>query len=111
MKSEVSERALPRHGYRPSRAGMLRCFREQAEIGFICKHCGYFVSSDATLAGVGNRNHCPYCLWSRHLDLYHAGDRLCACKAPMRPLGLVEKRTGKKYGNPGELLLAHICTE
>jgi hypothetical protein len=46
---------------------------------FKCGHCHAFVSMEPILSGVQNRNHCPYCLWSRHLDLYEAGDRLSAC--------------------------------
>jgi hypothetical protein len=58
-----------------------------------------------------NRNHCPYCLWSRHLDLYEAGDRLAACKSLMEPIGLTFKTTRKKYGSgQGELMLIHLCT-
>lgn len=79
---------------------------------FTCKHCGRFVSSSALLAGVNNRNHCPYCLWSRHLDLWQAGDRLSACKGAMRPVGLAVKAVRKKYGpGRGELMLVHTCTE
>ena len=32
---------------------------------FTCRHCRNFVSAARVLAGVGHRNHCPYCLWSR----------------------------------------------
>ena len=80
---------------------------------FRCLHCGYPVSVNPILSAVGHRNHCPYCLWSRHLDLLAAGDRLSACKAPMRPLGLTFKRAHKKYGQVGvgELMLVHICTD
>ena len=80
---------------------------------FTCLHCGSYVSSAQFLAGVGNRNHCPYCLWSRHLDLLEAGDRLAACKAPMRPLGLTLKRSRNKYASlaSGELMLVHQCTD
>jgi hypothetical protein len=62
---------------------------------------------------VQNRNHCPYCLWSRHLDLFQAGDRLAACKEKMQPIGLTLKRTRKKYGAAafGELMLIHRCIE
>jgi hypothetical protein len=61
---------------------------------------------------VGHRNHCPYCLWSRHLDLAQAGDRLCACKGVMRPVGLTLKAQNKKYGDGnGELMLVHQCVE
>jgi hypothetical protein len=79
---------------------------------FICAHCRGFVSSEPGLSGVQNRNHCPYCLYSRHLDLHEAGDRLSACKAPMRPVGLTIKAACKKYGpNRGELMLIHVCEE
>ncbi|HEY4722578.1 MAG TPA: RNHCP domain-containing protein, partial [Anaerolineae bacterium] len=64
---------------------------------FVCVHCRNFVSAQAVLSGVRNRNHCPYCLSSRHLDLYAAGDRLSACKARMKPIGLTLKRQSKKY--------------
>ena len=82
------------------------------ETGFTCKHCGGYVSTDHAASGVRNRNHCPYCLWSRHVDLYAAGDRLAACKAPMRPLGLSLKAARDRYGSDcGELMLVHLCTE
>ena len=80
--------------------------------GFVCKHCRNFVSSAFLLCGVHNRNHCPYCLWSRHLDLEAAGDRLSACKALMRPIGLTVKQTRRKYGfGRGELMLIHLCSD
>jgi len=65
------------------------------------------------LSGVNNRNHCPYCLWSRHLDLFAAGDRLSACKAQMKPIGLTMKKSGNKYQREprGELMLVHECVE
>ncbi len=95
-----------------TRSGMLRSLREEAEDGFKCRHCGVFVSSAISLAGVINRNHCPYCLWSRHLDLERPGDRLSACKALMRPVGLTRKKVFKKYGETsGELMLVHRCTD
>lgn len=80
---------------------------------FRCAHCGGWVSSLSLLSGVQNRNHCPYCLWSCHLDLLAAGDRLSACKAPMRPIGLTLKRNRNKYqaGPGGELMLIHECED
>jgi len=79
---------------------------------FSCAHCHNLVSSAHLLSGVNNRNHCPYCLWSRHLDLYSAGDRLSACKAPMQPVALTAKRSWNKYGHGrGELMLVHLCTD
>ncbi len=79
---------------------------------FRCKHCHNYVSTDPLLSGVNNRNHCPYCLYSRHMDLSEAGDRLSACKAEMKPVGLALKRTNKKYGSrQGELMMIHQCVE
>ena len=80
---------------------------------FRCAHCDAFVSCMHLLSGVNNRNHCPYCLWSCHLDLYVAGDRLSACKAPMKPIGLTMKRGRNKYQREsrGELMLIHECVE
>jgi hypothetical protein len=71
------------------------------------------VSSAHLLSGVNNRNHCSYCLWSCHLDLFAAGDRLSACKAPMKPIGLTMKKSRNKYQRErrGELMLIHECVE
>jgi hypothetical protein len=80
--------------------------------GFSCGHCHAFVSCTTILSGVINRNHCPYCLWSRHLDLFKAGDRLSACKGKMKPVALTLKKSYKKYGEGrGEMMLVHLCAE
>lgn len=90
---------------------MKHCF-DTITSDFRCKHCSAYVSTDPILSGVNNRNHCPYCLHSRHMDLYEAGDRLSACKAEMRPVGLSLKKTNKKYGQQqGELMIIHLCAE
>jgi hypothetical protein len=80
--------------------------------GFICRQCKLYVPCDPALAGVQNRNHCPYCLWSRHLDWRVAGDRLAGCRASMQPIGLTLKRSRNKYAvaRDGELMLIHRCT-
>src|SRR5918996_3785658 len=80
---------------------------------FRCAHCQAIVSCAHFISGVNNRNHCPYCLWSCHLDLYVAGDRLSACKAPMKPSGLTVKKGRNKYQREtrGELMLIHACVE
>ncbi len=79
---------------------------------FRCAHCHVMISSAHLLSGVNNRNHCPYCLWSCHLDLFAAGDRLSACKAPMKPIGLTVKPGRNKYRREGrgELMLIHECS-
>lgn len=80
---------------------------------FKCAHCHTLVPSAHIVSGVNNRNHCPYCLWSCHLDLYAAGDRLSACKAPMKPVGLTMKTGRNKYKRDtrGELMLIHQCSD
>ncbi|HEY9122646.1 MAG TPA: RNHCP domain-containing protein [Brevefilum sp.] len=90
---------------------MMRTYYKDINADFICKHCGYFVSSLTLVSGVVNRNHCPYCLHSQHVDLYHPGDRLCPCKALMAPVGLTLKRSRDKYApdNHGELMVVHRC--
>jgi hypothetical protein len=80
---------------------------------FRCIHCRRPVSAAPLPSGVKNRNHCPYCLHSRHLDLYRGGDRLAACREAMQPVGLTVKVRRTKYGSsqPGELMLIHTCVE
>ncbi len=69
------------------------------------------VSLNREVSGVNNRNHCPYCLWSRHLDQRKAGDRLSTCRGHMEPVGLTVKHTLKRYQaeKQGELMLIHRC--
>ncbi len=79
-------------------------------VDFRCLHCGSQVLANPRLSGVNNRNHCPYCLYSRHVDWKEAGDRLSPCKGPMRAVGLTLKRVKKKYGPQlGEVMLIHRC--
>ncbi len=86
--------------------------RERQFGDFRCQHCQWHVSAAPALSGVNNRNHCPYCLWSKHVDLHAAGDRLNACKGRMQPLALTFKRRHKQYASRqlGELMLVHQCT-
>lgn len=82
----------------------------QQVVGFTCMDCKQVVHSAPILSGVNNRNHCPYCLTSKHVDLFHAGDRLNACKSRMTPVGLTWKRSKNKYGSGlGELMIVHRC--
>jgi DNA-directed RNA polymerase subunit RPC12/RpoP len=77
---------------------------------FRCCRCKAWVESDPELAGVKHRNHCPYCLHSRHVDQDKPGDRRSDCHAAMRPIGLTLKATHNKYGSQdGELILIHQC--
>ena len=47
---------------------------------FVCGHCARRVR------GSGYTNHCPHCLWSRHVDV-QPGDRLAECGGLMEPVG------------------------
>jgi len=46
---------------------------------FTCEHCG------STVKGSGYTNHCPKCLWSKHVDV-NPGDRAAVCGGMMEPL-------------------------
>jgi DNA-directed RNA polymerase subunit RPC12/RpoP len=81
------------------------------EKNFICSHCQKTVNED-NLIGTHNRNHCPKCLWSKHIDLQKSGDRMANCKNPMEPIGLTFKQERiDKYGKTkqGELMIVHQC--
>ena len=48
---------------------------------FICAHCG----KEVPPLGYTSRNHCPYCLWSIHVDI-NPGDRANPCRGLLRPV-------------------------
>ena len=50
---------------------------------FICENCGKKVEKAKYTA----RDHCPYCLCSKHLDI-NPGDRLNTCQGLMQPIGI-----------------------
>lgn len=81
--------------------------------GFECSNCHKWIPITNKM-GTSNRNHCPYCLYSKHVDLKIPGDRKASCQALMKPIGLTFKQEGvDKYGKPrqGELMLIHSCTK
>ncbi len=55
----------------------MKNFKKNKE-DFTCEKCGFFV------VGNGYTNHCPECLWSKHVDVI-PGDRLEACCGLMEP--------------------------
>jgi len=61
---------------------------------FVCKNCGELVKGD------GYTNHCPKCLYSRHVD-EDPGDRLEKCRGLMQPIGFDKK--------DGEYKIIHKC--
>ena len=78
---------------------------------FECQHCNKFINAK-NFTGSLHRNHCPYCLYSMHVDDNIAGDRLSLCQSLMKPIALTFKQEGvDKYGHlkQGELMLVHYC--
>ncbi|MBQ8288553.1 MAG: RNHCP domain-containing protein [Clostridia bacterium] len=49
--------------------------------GFVCAHCGRQVLPLKKTS----RNHCPFCLWSLHLDV-NPGDRASDCGGELEPV-------------------------
>ena len=67
---------------------------------FRCGKCRMFVGQ--TVSGGKHRNHCPFCLASRHVDLRRPGDRECPCRALMPAIGVA-------FRADGEQMLVHRC--
>lgn len=63
---------------------------------FICENCGQCVTGD------GYTNHCPKCLWSKHVDI-NPGDRKKECEGMMKPMGTIFKK--------GENSIIHKCSK
>lgn len=73
--------------------------RRAENVSFSCLHCGAAVLPSATGSF---RNHCPRCLWSRHVDVF-PGDRAAGCGGPMAPVAL--DHTGKGW------MIVHRCLD
>lgn len=71
----------------------MRRFQRKKE-DFICEHCG------AEVTGNGYTNHCPRCLWSKHVDV-NPGDRAEDCGGLMEPVDLELK--------DGKYVIVHRC--
>src|SRR4051812_39947985 len=63
---------------------------------FTCEHCG------AEVIGNGYTNHCPKCLWSKHVDNF-PGDRAAVCQGMMEPIKLEAEK--------GEFILTNRCVK
>ena len=62
---------------------------------YSCGHCGKIVT------GGRYNNHCPHCLWSKHLDDQIPGDRASNCRSLMEPTGVIQKN--------GKWRIVHRC--
>ena len=60
----------------------MKRFNELDE-GFICEHCG----KEVLPLGYTSRDHCPYCLYSKHIDI-NPGDRKNTCRGLLKPIGI-----------------------
>jgi Zn finger protein HypA/HybF involved in hydrogenase expression len=72
---------------------MSRKFQRTIE-DFTCLHC------HKRIKGNGYTNHCPHCLWSKHVDI-HPGDRLNTCQGLMEPV--------QAFYKGGQWNLIHRC--
>ena len=61
---------------------------------FVCENCGFKV------IGNGYTNHCPKCLYSKHVDI-NPGDRLEKCGGLMKPVSI--------EGSTGHYKIMHSC--
>ena len=68
---------------------------------FVCEHCHAEV---LPLEKGTYRNHCPVCLWSKHVDKDGPGDRLSEC------LGLMEP-TGMDHDGKRGWMIVHKCVK
>ena len=74
--------------------------RRNENLPFRCGKCRVFVGQ--TVSGGKHRNHCPFCLASRHVDLRRPGDRESPCRAIMSAIGVA-------FRADGEQMLVHRC--
>jgi rubrerythrin len=51
---------------------------------FVCEKCG------AEVKGSGYTDHCPICLWGKHVDV-NPGDRAAGCGGMMEPVRVYKK--------------------
>ncbi len=69
------------------------------DASFLCANCG----REVLPLGYSSRNHCPFCLWSLHLDI-NPGDRASECGGKMMPLRV---ETDARRG----FVIVHKCTK
>ena len=74
---------------------MTRKFQRKIE-DFVCENCG------EKIKGNGYTDHCPKCLWSKHVDI-NPGDREADCKGMMEPVKVEVKNQ--------EYIIHYKCTK
>jgi rubrerythrin len=61
---------------------------------FVCEKCG------ARVKGNGYTDHCPVCLWGKHVDV-NPGDRKAKCGGMMEPVHVFKKKN--------DYIIEYIC--
>ena len=64
---------------------------------YVCEYC------DAKVLGGRYNNHCPVCLWSKHVDDKIPGDRSSKCQGLMEPIRVIKKNDNFR--------ILHKCVE
>ncbi len=63
---------------------MRKNFLPSGNDAFVCNYCGRNVEP---LTSGSYRNHCPFCLYGKHVDII-PGDRSETCQGLMQPVGV-----------------------
>lgn len=74
--------------------------RAEENRGFTCLQCGAEV---LPVTNGSYRNHCPFCLYSQHVDVL-PGDRRSSCGGLMAPVGV-------RYHSKKGYQIIHRCQE
>lgn len=77
---------------------MRRFIAQGTNQAFNCIHCGQQVPA---LQNGSYRNHCPYCLYSLHVDI-NPGDRANPCQGILKPIGV-------EYSGKKGWIIVHRC--
>lgn len=72
--------------------------RSTENVSFLCEKCGTEV---LPLRNGSYRNHCPYCLYSKHVD-ERPGDRSSQCRGSMEPVAI-------EQGGSKGWVIVHRC--
>ncbi len=70
---------------------MPKHFIKPPEEEVVCEHCGH------VFTGGGYVDHCPQCLWSKHVDQEVPGDRKSDCQGMMVPVSAEVRKRGKVF--------------
>ena len=100
-ESQPVQQADKQRSRQQGRESMHADYRTEAcPESFVCAHCGREIHPEG--AGSNHRNHCPYCLYSLHVD-EERGDRSASCHGEMEPLAIVSREDG-------DWSILHRCT-